>query len=176
MIESLITSQTRIKLLLKFFINANNSSYLRGLEKEFDEGSNAIRLELNRFVEAGLLQTSLEGNKKLYQANTKHPLFGDLQSIIRKFVGIDQIIKIVIGKLGNVNQVYLEGDLAKGIGSDVIDVVLVGDNINKNYLMNLVEKAEPIINKKIRHLVFGLKEGEKYIRNHKEQLLLIWNQ
>jgi hypothetical protein len=176
MIESLITSQTRIKLLLKFFINANNSSYLRGLEKEFDEGSNAIRLELNRFVEAGLLQTSLEGNKKLYRANIKHPLFGDLQSIIRKFVGIDQIIKIVIGKLGNVNQVYLEGDLAKGIGSDVIDVVLVGDDINKNYLMNLVEKAEPIINKKVRHLVFGLKEGEKYIRKHKEQLLLIWNQ
>ena len=83
MIESLITSQTRIKLLLKFFINANNSSYLRGLEKEFEEGSNAIRLELNRFVDAGLLQTSLEGNKKLYRANTKHPLFGDLQSIIR---------------------------------------------------------------------------------------------
>ena len=92
MIESLITSQTRIKLLLKFFINANNSSYLRGLEKEFDEGSNAIRLELNRFVDAGLLQTSLEGNKKLYQANTTHPLFGDLQSIIRKFTGIDQVI------------------------------------------------------------------------------------
>jgi len=176
MIESLITSQTRIKLLLKFFINANNSSYLRGLEKEFDEGSNAIRLELNRFVDAGLLQTSLEGNKKLYQANTKHPLFGDLQSIIRKFTGIDQVIKIVIGKLGNVKKVYLEGDLARGIGSEVIDVVLIGDDINKKYLLNLVEKAEPIIGKKIRHLVFGLTDGENYIRNHKEQLLLIWNQ
>ena len=50
MIESLITSQTRIKLLLKFFINANNSSYLRGLEKEFEEGSNAIRLEVKDFA------------------------------------------------------------------------------------------------------------------------------
>ena len=176
MIESLITSQTRIKLLLKFFINANNSSYLRGLEKEFDEGSNAIRLELNRFVDAGLLQTSLEGNKKLYQANTKNPLFGDLQIIISNFTGIDQVIKIVIGKLGNVKKVYLEGDLARGIGSEVIDVVLIGDDINKKYLLNLVEKAEPIIGKKIRHLVFGLTDGENYIRNHKEQLLLIWNQ
>lgn len=175
MIESLITSQTRIKLLLKFFINADNSSYLRGLEKEFNENSNAIRLELNRFVDAGLLQTELEGNKKLYRANTKNPFFSDLQNIIRKFVGIDEIIKNVVHKLGNVSSVYLEGNIAKGLESEVIDVLLLGDNINKSYLSNLVEKAEPIIKKRIRYLVFTLNEGENYIRNHKEPLLLIWN-
>ncbi len=176
MIESLITSQTRIKLLLKFFINANNSSYLRGLEKEFKEGSNSIRLELNRFVKAGLLKTKLKGNKKIYQANAQHPLFDDIHSIIRKFVGIDQIIKIIIGKLGNVERVYLDGSLAKGIASEVIDVVLIGDNINKNYLTKLIEKAEPIIGKKIKYLVFSIYEGEKYFHKNKEQLLLIWNQ
>lgn len=175
MIESLITSQTRIKLLLKFFINANNSSYLRGLEKEFNENSNAIRLELNRFVDAGLLETEQDGNKKVYKANVKNPFFTDLQNIIRKFVGIDEIINNVVNKLGNVNRVYLEGNIAKGLGSDVIDVILIGDNINKNYLVNLIEKAETIIGKRIRHLVFNNSEGEKYINNHQEQMLLIWN-
>ena len=82
MLDTLITSKTRIKLLLKFFLNGNTSSYLRNLESEFGESSNAIRLELNKFEEAGLLNTSLEGNKKLFKANTQHPLFKDIHNIL----------------------------------------------------------------------------------------------
>jgi len=55
MLNSLITSQTRIKLLKKFFLNSNTRAHLRGLESEFGESSNGIRLELNRFEDAGLL-------------------------------------------------------------------------------------------------------------------------
>ena len=74
MLDTLITSKTRIKLLLKFFLNSNASSYLRNLESEFQESTNGIRLELNKFEKAGLLQSHMSGNKKLYQANTGHPL------------------------------------------------------------------------------------------------------
>ena len=70
MIETLISSKTRIKLLLKFFLNSSSRSYLRGLETEFGDSSNAIRLELNRFEKAGMLKTCTEGNKKYFQANT----------------------------------------------------------------------------------------------------------
>jgi hypothetical protein len=92
MLESLITSKTRIKLLLKFFLNINNQGYLRSLENEFNESTNGIRQELNRFEQAGLLLAESDGNKKLYRANTRHPLFKDLNSIIRKFVGVEQLI------------------------------------------------------------------------------------
>jgi hypothetical protein len=47
MLQALITSRTRIKLLLKFFLNSSNTSYLRDLAAEFGESTNAIRLELN---------------------------------------------------------------------------------------------------------------------------------
>lgn len=87
MLETLITSKTRIKLLLKFFLNINNQGYLRSLENEFNESTNGIRQELNRFEQAGLLLAESDGNKKLYRANTLHPLFKDLNSIIRKFIG-----------------------------------------------------------------------------------------
>jgi len=59
MIEALISSKTRIKLLLKFFLNSSNKSYLRGLESEFGDSTNGIRLELNKLEEAGLLTTKL---------------------------------------------------------------------------------------------------------------------
>ena len=55
MIETLISSKTRIKLLLKFFLNSNTTSYLRSLESEFGESTNAIRVELNRLENAGML-------------------------------------------------------------------------------------------------------------------------
>jgi predicted transcriptional regulator len=70
MLDSLITSKTRIKLLLKFFLNSDNKSYLRNLEQEFGESSNAIRVELNRLEEADLLRSEVSGNKKFFSANT----------------------------------------------------------------------------------------------------------
>lgn len=57
MIEALISSKTRIKLLLKFFLNSSNRAYLRGLEEEFGESTNAIRLELNKLEKAGMVSS-----------------------------------------------------------------------------------------------------------------------
>lgn len=174
MLDTLITSKTRIKLLLKFFLNSKTSSYLRNLETEFGESSNAIRLELNKFEEAGLLTTSLNGNKKVFIANTKHPLFKDIQSILMKYIGLDQIIDHVIQKLGDVGQVYLTGDLSKGTDSPIIDLLLIG-NVNKDYLLKLVERAEQLINKKIRYVVYTedeFKRDEKALL--KSHYLLIY--
>jgi predicted nucleotidyltransferase len=153
MLDILITSKTRIKLLLKFFLNSKTSSYLRNLETEFGESTNSIRLELNKFEEAGLLSTRMSGNKKLFKANTKHPMFSDIQNILIKYTGIDTIMEVIVSKLGAVDAVYLVGQLAKGLDSPVIDLVIVG-NINKTYLLNLTEKTEKIIHKKVRCMVY----------------------
>lgn len=157
MLDTLITSKTRVKLLLKFFLNSKTSSYLRNLESEFGESTNSIRLELNKFEEAGLLSTSTSGNKKLFKANIKHPMFKDIQNILMKYTGLDKIVEQVIEKLGNVESVYLVGELAKGLDSPIIDLILVGD-INKTYLLNLTEKTERLIHKKVRFVIFSAEE------------------
>lgn len=175
MLESLITSKTRIKLLLKFFLNINNQGYLRSLESEFNESTNGIRQELNRFEHAGLLLTESDGNKKLYRANTRHPLFKDINSIILKFVGVEELLERVIDRLGNVKQVYLEGRIAQGLESDIIDLMIVGDDIDRNYLSSLVEKTEPLLKRKIRYLVFEEADAEVYVERHYKDLVLIFN-
>jgi len=122
MIESIITSKTRIKLLLKFFLNSQTTSYLRGLEAELGESTNSIRVELNRLESAGLLNSSNEGNKKLFSANTHHPLFSEINSILKKFVGIDQIIERVTSQIGDLQSAYITGDFAIGKDSPIIDL------------------------------------------------------
>ena len=153
LLEALISSKTRLKLLLKFFLNSQTTAYLRGLESELGESSNAIRLELNRFEEAGMIVSHTEGNKKIFSANTKHPLFSEIHSIVLKNIGFDRIIENVIERLGDVECVYVTGDFAQGRNSPVIDLLFVGD-IDKSYLIQLVEKAETLIGRRIRFLIY----------------------
>jgi hypothetical protein len=154
-------------------LNSKTSSYLRNLETEFGESTNSIRLELNKFEDAGLLKTSTSGNKKVFKANTKHPMFVDIQNILMKYTGLDKIIEQVVSRLGNVEEVYLVGELAKGIDSPIIDLILVGD-IDKNYLLNLTEKAEKLINKKVRFVVYTAQESSLNKILLETHHLLIW--
>lgn len=175
MIETLISSKTRIKLLLKFFLNSETKAYLRGLEGEFGESTNAIRLELNKLEKAGMLSAELEGNKKVFTANTQHPLFREIHNIIRKHIGLDRIIETVVERLGEVEKVYLVGEFSRGLDSEIIDLIFIG-NIDQAYLIKLIGKAEKLINRKIRYLIYQQEELEKINWGaFKPAPLLIWS-
>ena len=152
MLDTLIQSKTRLNFLLRFFLNPDSTAYLRGQAQEFDESTNAVRVKLNRLEEAGLIKCHKEGNKKLYQVNTNFPIFSDMQKIAFKLFGIDRIIEQVKDKLGYVEAVYLTGDLARELETKVIDVTLIGSDIDNSYLASLVQKLEELIVKKIRTL------------------------
>jgi predicted nucleotidyltransferase len=176
MINALITSETRIKLLRKFFLNGSTRAHLRGLETEFGESSNAIRLELNRFEEAGLLHSLRDGNKKVYQANPEHPLFGDIHNIIMKEAGIDRVIEKVIHRIGKLNSIYLTGDFARGKDSPVIDLILVGENIDREYLARKVMQAEELVGRKVSYVVLLPHEADCHLMKLKKtDLLALWN-
>jgi hypothetical protein len=175
MLETLISSKTRIKLLVRLFLNPGSSAHLRGLAEEFDESTNSVRLELNRFEEAGMLYTENQGNKKLYKANERHPLFREIHNILLKYIGADKIIENMINRAGDLEKIYLAGDYAKGRDSGIIDLMFIGD-IDKTFLADKVAKAESIIKKKIRYLIYDSTEWEN-ITQHSENSrnrLLLW--
>lgn len=158
MLEAIISNKTRIKLLVRFFTNPNTRSYLRELGREFSESSNAVRIELNRFEEAGLIISEKEGNKKYYRANQNYPLFNEFQKISMKYFGLDKVLDNVIDKLGDINKVYLLGSLAKGLNSNIIDLAIISSEIDRAYLMELTELAESTIGRKIRCLILETEE------------------
>ncbi len=176
MIETLISSKTRIKLLIKFFINENNTAYLRSLEDEFKESTNGIRVELNRFEKAGFLESFNEGNKKVFKANTAHPLFSDLNRMILKTVGVEHVMDYILQRIGGLQEVYLVGELANGQSAKSIDLVIVGEQLNKKFLSEQAAKAEKKINKKIRIAIFTPEEFAKnMLMNTGGQPLLLWS-
>ena len=172
MLQSLITSKTRLKLLLKFFLNYQTICHHIGLESEFGESSNSIRLELLNLENAGLLSSVVKGNKKMYYANTNHPIFTEINSILKKFVGIDQIIEQITSKTGNLKAAYLTGDFAIGKDSQIIDMSLVGDELDELYIETLVKKTEQLIHRRIKYIVLTKEEMIQYYSN--KPILLIW--
>ena len=157
----LIASKTRIKLLTRFFFNPKTRSYLRELAKEFNVSTNAVRQELNQLTKTRLLKSEKSGRQVHYMANTEHPLFPELKSMVSKVMGIDQVIDSIVTRLGDLEWAYLIDDYAEGKDTGIIDLLLVG-NIDQYHLNDLSRKTELYINRKIRTLVLSRDEYKEF--------------
>jgi predicted transcriptional regulator len=153
MLESLITSKTRLRLLIKFFLNIANKGYLNSLANELGESTNSIRKELNNLSSAGYLKKHNENNKVVYKANSSHPMFRIIQNIVKKHLGIEEILESIYNRIGDVKKIIILGDYARGIDSGLIEVLIVGDKINKDYLDEIAPKIQNKIKRKVSFFV-----------------------
>ena len=112
--SGIISSKTRINLLIRFFLNPGTRSYLRELAKEFSVSTNSVREELNQLTKTELLKTEKNGRQVYYTANQSHPLFPELKSMVGKVMGIDQVIDGIVNRLGDLERAYLIDDYAEG--------------------------------------------------------------
>lgn len=174
-LNSLITSKTRVKILMRLFLNPDRDAYLRELADEFNISTGLVSEELKQLKKAGFLQSQKNGRQLHFHANRQHPLFAELNSMVKKALGMDKIVDSIVERLGNLENAYLVGDYAEGKDSGIIDLVLVGD-IDQVNLSDLVSKTEKHIGRKIRTLVVGLAEFEAMQEMFsKKPLLLLWS-
>ena len=166
MLDDLITSKTRLKLLIKFFISQANIGYLNGLANEMGGSTNKIRKELNHLHEAGYLNKVKNENIMEYTANTMHPLYEVLQKVVMKHLGLEDIVDNVLEKMGNVEQIILVGDYAQGNDSGLIEVFLIGQGLNMQYIAQLEDKIEGLIGRKVSFYL-----ASKFLANKKHIVL-----
>jgi DNA-binding transcriptional ArsR family regulator len=175
-LSSVIPSRTRVDILVKLFLNPGLKAYLRQLASEFNLSTNAVRTELNHLTDHKILVSERSGRSVFYRANTDHPLFPELFSMVRKITGIDELVRSVVDRLGNLEAAYLVGDYARGIDTGIIDVVLVGD-IDKVQLDDFALKTEEYIQRKIRSLVLSKEEFLRLTeRKSFNPIVRLWDQ
>jgi DNA-binding transcriptional ArsR family regulator len=136
-----------------------------------DENTNSIRVELNRLEQAGILSSELEGRRKLYRVNDQHPLTENLTAIVRKVTGVDALIDRVVGRLPGLEQVWVCGDLAQGLQSEIIECVLVGEDLDEAYIKELCTRVEELTGKTVNVGVSTEIHPEQV-----GQCLLVWAQ
>lgn len=174
MFDGLITSKMRVQILMRLFLNPDTRAYLRELSNEFDASPGHLRTELLQLTKAGLLASEKDGRQVKYHAVRSHPLFPELQSMVRKALGMDRILESIIQRLGQLEAAYLMGDYAQGRDTGIIDLVLVGD-IDQRNLLDLTTKTERHLERRIRTLVVDADEFDTLKGKHQEQeLLLLW--
>ncbi|MDD2465965.1 MAG: winged helix-turn-helix domain-containing protein [Desulfobulbus sp.] len=176
LLSGLITSKTRIKILMRLFLNPKGTAYLRELADDFQASPSQVKEELDQLRKAKLLVSNKEGRHVLFSANHEHPLFSELHSMVKKALGMDEILESIIKRLGRLQQAFLIDDYAEGKDTGIIDLVLIGD-IDKTNLMDLTTKTEKYIERKIRTLTMTQEEFEKHgtmLKKHPQ--FMLWQQ
>lgn len=164
----------RVKLLVRLFLDPQQQSYVRELASDFNVSPSQVKFELDNLKDSGLLNCEKTGRQILFRANSDHPLFPELQSMVRKSLGMDRIIDSILERLGSLESAYVVGDYASGRDSGIIDIVLLGE-IDQENLADLTKKTERYINRRIRTLVMDRKEFDRLTKQGAMQpWLLLW--
>ena len=66
-----------------------------------------------------------------------------------KHLGLEDLVEKVLERMGNVDQIILIGDYAKGNDSGLIEVFLIGKDLNMEYISQLENKIEDLIGRKV---------------------------
>lgn len=156
MLGTIITSRTRILLLLTFFSNVRNTGFLRGLAEEFGDSTNSVRTELLRLADAGLILSRDNGRRRYYRANPRHPLFPELRNLVHKSLGLDKV-REVLSTRSDLQLVLVIDAYARGRDSGTIELMIIGRDEPLD-LDGLVTKAEEVSGRAIRTFLFSEKQ------------------
>ena len=171
----IITSKMRVQILMRLLLNPKNRAYLREMASEFHASPGQLRDELGHLEGAGILQSERVGRQVYYRANEKHVLFPELNSMVRKALGMDHILESIARRLGDLERAALIDDYAEGKDTGIIDLALLGDIDHAN-LADLTTKAEKYLERKIRALVFASNDRDRFEAILKERPALpIWD-
>lgn len=142
---------------MKFFLNPENRVYLRGLATEFKVSTNTVRQELEKLTETGVIESRKNSKKRMFRVNMEHPLYHSIRKLMMQQSGIETIYEYVIMRIGELEQVYLTGPLAKGTDSSIIDMIIIGD-VDRDFLHELTLRAEGLTGKKVRVALYAREE------------------
>jgi predicted nucleotidyltransferase len=172
MLEALISSKTRVKLLTLFLLNPENEFYIREIVRSTGENINSVRRELGNLESFGLLIGEKKGNQQYYTVNTGHFLYPELQKIVLKSEGVSGILKRALAG-EEIACMFMYGSFAKGTAgakSD-IDLFIVG-SIDEDRLIPVIHSCEQETGREINYTFMTSdefkkkrKQGDPFVKN-----------
>lgn len=165
MLKNLFSSKARIEILKLFLFNPENSFYQRQIATLTNQSIRGVQREVEKLKKIGLIEESLEGNRKYYKTNKSCPVFEDLKKIFFKTVGIGEVLKKDLKKSNAIKIAFIYGSYARGeenLLSD-IDLLVIG-NIKSRELSNLLAKPKREAGREINYAVYSLQEFKQRIK------------
>jgi len=161
-LSDIITSKVRIKLLELFFGNPRQMYHVRGVVREIKEEINAVRRDLARLEDAGVIKKEPRGNRIYYWVREDYPMYGDFISMVAKTTGLGAQLIASKGKIGKPNYIMFSGKFARHKDrkrDDEVDILIVGDIVLPE-LATIIRAEESRRNQEINYTVMSRDELE----------------
>lgn len=159
MLEQLIGSRTRVKLLKIFLSNPDKDYFVRELTRKIKERINSVRRELENLETIGLISSQQTGQKKFYRVDSSFILFSELRALILKSqLTVERDLAKSLRSVGQISYLALTG-IFTDIEDAQTDILIVG-KVNRIKLRKLINKFSRELDKRIRFTIMTKKEFE----------------
>lgn len=127
--DALFTT-TQQKVLGLLYTQPEKSFYINEIIRLTGMGVATIKRELDRMLAAGIVSMNRVGNQHHYQANTECPIHLELLGIVKKTVGVTDVIGLALAPFAEkIDWTFIFGSVASGkeTSRSDIDLMIVGD-------------------------------------------------
>lgn len=138
-------SRVQLRVLTLLFGQPDRSFHASEIIRLAASGSGAVQRELERLSSAGLIEVTVSGNRKFYQANRNSPLFEELHGLVIKTSGLVEPLKAALQPLAKqIQAAFVYGSVAKGsdTASSDIDLMIIADDLGYGDIYKALQKAE----------------------------------
>lgn len=158
---SAIFSDAQSRVLRWLFGQPSRSFHMSELLRLSGLGSASLQRELKRLADAGILTSDRVGNQRHFRANRESPVFPELESLVRKTMGAEPLIREALASLGDrVSDGWIYGSVAKGedSGASDVDLMLVGRDLTLSEVHACLEPVEAALGRRINAVIYTPRE------------------
>jgi len=159
MIDLLTKSKIRQRIIMLFIYNQGKEFYLSEIAKEIHSSPGTTQRELEKLLRNDFLLFKKKANLSLYKLNKQYSLLEEVESIVKKTIGIEFMLKKRLVQIENIEFAFLYGSFVKGgMKSDSdIDLFVIG-RVKEDPIFKAVEEVEKIIGREINYHLSGKEE------------------
>jgi predicted nucleotidyltransferase len=163
-ISNALFSKVQQRVLALIFGHPERSFYTSEIVRRVHSGTGAVERELSRLQRSGLVSVERVGNQKHFRANRESPIFGELQSLVLKTVGLTEPLRKALEPYSSkIKAAFVYGSVAKGSDtarSDV-DLMVVGDDLVYSDLYAALQNTEGTLHRKVSPLFLSEKDWKR---------------
>jgi len=159
MLRLLFGSEARVRVLSLMLTHPDSEFYLREISRMIGLPPHAVRQEMSRLRELGLVGADRRENRLYYRANPACPIFPELKALFLKTIALGDAIRKALEEIGGIDVAFIYGSVAantESLESDV-DLLLVG-NVALSVLTPTLTRVEAELRRDVNVTILSAAE------------------
>ena len=164
-LASLLFGAYRRDVLALLLLHPDTSLHVREIARVTGKAPGTLLRELNRLADAGVLIRKPVGNQVHFQADTGCAIYEDLRNLLKKTVGIIDVLREALAPLADkIHVAFVYGSVARGderAGSD-LDFMIIGEAKFAD-VVEALGHAQEVLRREINPALFPAREFRRKV-------------